>query len=65
MPDVSSIAPDRVRIRAALDIHKRSIVAAAEPEDPRDGELELVEIPNTERALRRLVKRLASAETPP
>jgi transposase len=62
MPDVSSIAPARVRIRAALDVHKRSIVAAAEPEDPRDGGPELVEIPNTERALRRLVKRLGGPE---
>jgi transposase len=62
MPDVSSIAPADVRMRAALDVHKRSIVAAAEPEDPREGGLELVEIPNTERALRRLVKRLGGPE---
>ena|SRR5215218_2380259 len=62
MPDVITTAPADVRIRCALDVHKRSIVAASEPEDPRDGGLELVEIPNTERALRRLVKRLGGHE---
>lgn len=45
-------------MRCALEIHKRPIVAASDPEDPREGGLELVEIPNSERALRRLVKRL-------
>jgi transposase len=58
MPDVTSHAPTEVRMRCALDVHKRSIVAAFEPEDPRDGGIELIEIPNTERALRRLVRRL-------
>jgi transposase len=51
-----------VRMRCALDIHKRSIVAAYEPEDPREGALELVEIENTERAVRRLVRRLGGPE---
>jgi transposase len=58
MPDVSSNAPSELRMRAALDVHKRTIVCASCPDDPRAGELELQEIPNTERALRRLVKRL-------
>jgi transposase len=62
MPDVTSTAPSKVRMRCALDVHKRSIVAAYEPEDPRDGALELIEIPNTERALRRLVRRLGGPE---
>ncbi len=62
MPDVSTTAPTDVRIRCALDVHKRSIVAASEPDDPREGGLELVEIPNTERDLRRLVKRLGGPE---
>jgi hypothetical protein len=45
-------------MRAALDVHKRTIVCASGPDDPRAGELELQEIPNTERALRRLIERL-------
>ena len=62
MPDVSSNAPSEVRMRAALDVHKRTIVCASCPDDPRTGELELQEIPNTERALRRLVQRLGGPE---
>jgi transposase len=62
MPDVTSHAPEHVRMRCALDVHKRTIVAAFEPEDPRDGSLQLVEIENTERALRRLVRRLGGAK---
>ena len=31
MPDVTSTAPTTVRTRCALEIHKRSIVAAFEP----------------------------------
>jgi transposase len=62
MPDVTSTAPTEVRRRCALDIHKRSIVAAYEPEDPRGGRLELIEIPNSERALRRLIRRLGGPD---
>ena len=62
MPDVTSTAPTEVRGRCALDIHKRSIVAAYEPEDPRDGTLELIAIANSERALRRLVRRLGGPQ---
>src|SRR5580765_866029 len=58
MPDVNSNAPTEVRMRAALDVHKLTIVSASQPDDPRAGELKLEEIPNTERALRALVKRL-------
>jgi transposase len=58
MPDVSSNAPAEVRMRAALDVHKRTIVCAAQPDDPRAGEVRLEEIPNTDRAVRALVRRL-------
>ena len=58
MPDVSSEAPAEVRMRAALDVHKRTIVCASQPDDPRAGELRVQEIPNSERAIRALVKRL-------
>lgn len=58
MPDVGSNAPADVRVRAALDIHKWTVVCASSADDPRAGELKLQEIPNTERALRALVKRL-------
>jgi transposase len=57
VPDVSSNAPGEVRMRAALDVHKRTIVCASQPDDPR-ADLRLEEIPNAERALRGLVKRL-------
>lgn len=62
MPDVSSNAPVAVRMRAALDVHKRTIVCASCPDDPGAGELKVEEIPNSERALRALVKRLGGAE---
>jgi transposase len=62
MPDVNSNAPVEVRMRAALDVHKRTIVCASCPDDPRSGELKLEEIPSTERALRGLVKRLGGPE---
>jgi len=62
MPDVTTHAPANVRVRVALDVHKRSVVAAIEPEDPREGTLELVELPNTEKALRSLIKRLGGPE---
>jgi len=62
VPDVSSNAPVEVRMRAALDVHKRTIVCASQPDDPRAGGLELQEIPNTERAVRALVRRLGDAE---
>src|SRR4051812_25509790 len=62
VPDVSSNAPAVVRLRAALDVHKRTIVCASQPDDPRAGELKLEEIPNTERAIRALVKRMGGPE---
>jgi transposase len=49
-------------MRAALDVHKRSIVCASQPDGPRAGELKLQEIPNTERAIRALVRRLGGPE---
>jgi transposase len=49
-------------MRAALDVHKRTIVCASQPDDPRAGELKLQEIANTERALRGLVRRLGGPD---
>jgi hypothetical protein len=62
VPDVSSNAPAVVRMRAALDVHKRTIVCAGQPDDPRAGDLRVEEIPNTERAIRALVRRLGGPE---
>jgi transposase len=62
VPDVISSAPAEVRMRAALDVHKRTIVCAAQSDDPRAGGLRLEEIPNTERAVRGLVRRLGGPE---
>jgi transposase len=62
VPDVSSNVPGEVRLRAALDVHKRTIVCASQSDDPRAGELKLEEIPNTERAIRGLVRRLGGPE---
>jgi transposase len=57
MPDVSSDAiAQTTQTYVALDVHKRSIVAGVLPAS--GGDLELHEIENTERALRRLVERL-------
>lgn len=47
---------------ASLDVHKRTIVRASQPDDPRAGELRLQEVPNTERAIRGLVGRLGGPE---
>ena len=60
MPDVSSIAPAQVRTWVALDVHKLSIVAATLP--PASGAPEVVQIENTERAIRRLIKRLGGPD---
>lgn len=61
MPDVSSNASTATTTTyLALDVHKRSIVAGALPAS--GGEVELHELPNTERALRRLVNRLGGPE---
>lgn len=61
MPDVSSNAAIKTTTTyVALDVHKRSIVAGVLP--PSGGEVELRELENTERALRRLVDRLGGPE---
>ncbi len=60
MPDVSSTAPDEVRLWATLDVHKNSIVAATLP--PQGGRPEVQRIENTERAIRRLIDRLGGPE---
>jgi transposase len=57
MPDVSSIASPRATAKwVALDVHKRWMVAGVLPAG--GGEPEVVQIENSERALRRLVERL-------
>ena len=60
MPDVSSTAPARVRTWVAIDQHKLSLVAATLPES--GGELEVVRLESTERAIRRFVGRLGGPE---
>lgn len=60
MPDVSSIAPEQVRLWASLDVHKLSIVAATLP--PSGGTPELHRIENTERAIRRFIDRLGGPD---
>jgi transposase len=56
MPDVSSAAPERVRLWVALDVHKFSMVAATL--GPAGGTPELHRIETTEAAIKRLVGRL-------
>jgi transposase len=61
MPDVSSNAVAAITTTyVALDVHKRSIVAGVLPAS--GGEVELSEIANSERALRRLVDRLGGPD---
>ncbi len=61
MPDVSSNATRQTSATyVALDVHKRSIVAGALPAS--GGEVSLSELPNTERALRRLIERLGGPD---
>ena len=60
MPDVSSTAPARVRLWVALDVHKRSIVAAMLP--PSGGAPQVQRIENSERAIGRLFARLGGPE---
>jgi transposase len=56
MPDVSSTAPEQVRMWVALDVHKFSIVAATLP--AIGGAPEVYRIETTETAIRRLIGRL-------
>ena len=56
MPDVSSKTLAETTSWVALDVHKLTIVAGVLP--AHGGEVELHQIENTERALRRLVRRL-------
>ncbi|MDQ3741780.1 MAG: IS110 family transposase [Actinomycetota bacterium] len=60
MPDVSSTAPEQVRLWVSLDVHKLSIVAATLP--PVGGSPELHRIENTERAIRRFVDRVGGPD---
>jgi transposase len=56
MPDVSSTAPEQVRLWVALDVHKFSIVAATLP--PHGGAPEVQQIESAAAAVRRFVARL-------
>jgi hypothetical protein len=60
MPDVSSTAPEQVRLWVALDVHKFSIVAAALP--PAGAAPELLQIETTEAAIRPFIARLGGPE---
>jgi transposase len=60
MPDVSSTAPDVVRLWVALDVHKFSIVAATLP--PSGGTPELHRIETTPAAIGRFIERLGGPE---
>src|SRR3954470_7455719 len=56
MPDVSSTAPEQVRLWVALDVHKLSIVAATLPS--AGGAPELHRVETTPAAIRRFIDRL-------
>ena len=56
MPDVSSTAPEQVRLWVALDVHKLSTVAAALP--AQGGTPELHRIETTQAAIRQFIARL-------
>jgi transposase len=60
MPDVSSIAPSRVKTWVAIDQHKLSLVAAILPAS--GGTSEVVRLENTDRAIRRFVDKLGGPE---
>lgn len=60
MPDVSSNAPETVRLWVALDVHKFSIVAAILP--PTGGTPEVQRIETTEKAIRRFIGRLGGPD---
>jgi len=55
VPDVSSVAPEVVRKFVVFDVHKNSLVAGVLP--PSGGAPEVERVENTERAVRRFVKR--------
>lgn len=60
MPDVNSNAPAATSTWIALDVHKSSITAGILPAQGR--ELELVQLENSEKAIRRLLKRLGDPQ---
>jgi hypothetical protein len=51
VPDVGPNAAGVVRMRAALDVHERTIVCASRPDDARARAVRVEEIPNTERTV--------------
>ncbi len=60
MSHVSAPCPDRVSTWLALDVHKLSIVAGVLPGDATDPEV--VQLENTERAVRRLIAKVGGPE---
>src|SRR4051794_41889625 len=56
MPDVSSTAPEQVRLWVALDVHKFSIVAATLP--AQGGSPDVQQIETTAAAIGRFIRRL-------
>lgn len=61
MPDVSSNASVvTTRVWVALDVHKNAITAGVMPAD--GGQVELSQLENSERAIRRLIGRLGGSE---
>ena len=60
MPDVSSVAPAVVRKYVVVDVHKNSLVAGVL--SPSGGTPQVERLENTERAVRRFIKRLGGPE---
>ena len=63
MPDVSSIAPAEVETWIVFDVHKNSLVAGVLP--AAGGSPEVTRLENTERAVRRFLRRLATRKAWP
>ena len=61
MPDVSSNASGKTtRVWVALDVHKNAIMAGVLPAE--GGQVELAQLENSEKAIRRLIGRLGGPE---
>jgi len=61
VPDVSSnVSARTARVWVALDVHKNAITAAVLPAE--GGQVELAQLENSEKAIRRLVRRLGGSQ---
>ena len=61
MPDISSNASVKTtRVWVALDVHKNAITAGVLPAE--GGQVELAQLENSEKAIRRLIGRLGGPE---